>query len=331
MRKYIPIGAALAIVVLFAAAIFASGEVLSFSAPGDAVSMGDKAPADQAEPQDYNVNSESYYFGPDFMCQIFVGGTIGCYGADTHDVVSEVPSGTGFSQIDGGDTYACAYNRTDRFNYCWGSITRRPSSTQPTATPESTATPEPTATSLPPGVTPEPTATVAPTATATAGPASDSCELPVPATAFLPLTLTGSWTSNCVLGVDLDNVPAGDRYYRWAAIVPYIASSPWNATLTSDQDTVLVLWEWNATTETLDFVEMNDDIVGGNTNSRIVWTPVVGKTYVFGLTTYNAETLGDFTLTIDTGTSSGQGQIAEGEQSLGRAAEMNAVPLERRQ
>ena len=332
MKKYIPMGAALAIVALFAVAIFASGDVLSFSAPGADVSVGDKAPADQSQPQDYNVSSESYYFGPDFMCQIFVEGSIGCYGSDAYDVVSEVPGGTGFTQIDGGLTYACAYNATDRFNYCWGSITRRPSTTQPTPTPEPTATVAPTATAVANGGTPVPTATPEPTATAAAVPASDSCELPVPATAFLPLTLTGSWTNNCVLGVDLDNVPAGDRYYRWAAIVPYIASSPWNATLTSDQDTVLVLWEWNATTETLDFVEMNDDIVqGSNTNSRIVWTPVVGKTYVFGLTTYNAETLGDFTLTIDTGTSSGQGQIAEGEQSLGRAAEMNAVPLERRQ
>ena len=266
------------------------------------------------------------------MCLIYSNDSIECFGSDADGVVSGVPIGTGFTRIDGGDSYACASRSADRFTYCWGSITRMPSVAQPTAT----ATPEATAT-VDPNEAPEPTATVGPaatatvtaTATATAGPASDSCELPVPATALLPLTLTGSWTNNCVLGVDLDNVAAGDRYYRWAAIVPYIASSPWNATLTSDQDTVLVLWEWNATTETLDFVEMNDDIVQGNTNSRIVWTPVVGKTYVFGLTTYNAETLGEFTLTIDTGTSSGQGQITEGEQSLGRAAEMNAMPLER--
>ena len=53
MRRFISVAAALAIVVVAAVAILASGEVLSFSTPGSDVSVGDRAPADQAQPQDY--------------------------------------------------------------------------------------------------------------------------------------------------------------------------------------------------------------------------------------------------------------------------------------
>ena len=327
MKRFISVAAALAIVVVAAVAILASGEVLSFSAPGAGDSVIDIAPADQAQPRDYDASSERYYFGPDFMCQIFVEGNIGCYGSDAHDVVSEVPSGVGFSQIDGGDTYACAYHTTDRFNYCWGSITRRPSTIQPTATSEPTATPEATATALPPGVTPEATATSEPTASV--GPATDSCEVPVPSSFTLPLTLSGSWTDDCVLAVELENVADGDRYFRWVGFVPSVANSSWIATLTSEEDTVLVLWEWNSETEELDFVEMNDDLVQGNTNSRIEWTPAAGKTYVFGLTTYNANTLGDFTLMVEAGTASSQGATIE--QGIGHSDLQGVMPFERRQ
>ena len=164
MKRFIPMAAAVAIVVVAAVAILASGEVLSFSAPGAGDSVLDIAPADQAQPRDFKgTGSPFYYFGPDFMCLIYSGtNSIECSGSDTNNVVSEVPVGTGFTQIDGGDTYACAYRQTDSFTYCWGSITRRPSTIQPTSTPESTATPEATATALPPGVTPEPTATSEP-------------------------------------------------------------------------------------------------------------------------------------------------------------------------
>ncbi len=160
MRRFISVAAALAIVVVAAVAILASGEVLSFSTPGSDVSVGDRAPADQAQPQDYEGSgSQNHYFGPDFMCQIYTEGNIDCFGSNTHNVVSGVPSGTGFTHIDGGDTYACAFHQTDRFSYCWGSITLRPSTTQPTATPESTATAAPTATTVANGGTPVATAT----------------------------------------------------------------------------------------------------------------------------------------------------------------------------
>ncbi len=323
MRRYIPIAVALAVVVLLGAAIVASGEVLSFSVPGAGDSVVERVPAGQVEPQDFDgAGSQYYYFGPDFMCLIYSNSTVDCFGSNRYNVVSGAPTGTGFTNIDGGDTYACAFHQATRFTHCWGSINLRPRTTQPTAT--ATPVPTATATTLPPGVTPEPTAT------ATAGPASNSCELRTPAFFTLPLTLTGSWTDNCVLGVELENVAAGDRYYRWVAIVPSLANSSWIATLTSDQDTVLVLWEWNAITETLDLVEMNDDIVSGNTNSRIEWTPVVDKIYVFGLTTYNANTLGNFTFTLETGTASSQGQGSTGDQSTGHIIE-SALPSERRQ
>ena len=50
----------------------------------------------------------------------------------------------GFTEINGGDTYACAYNDTEGFEYCWGGVER-----QPAATPEPTMTPDPSVTETP--------------------------------------------------------------------------------------------------------------------------------------------------------------------------------------
>ena len=101
MRKYIPLAAALAIIAVLAAAILANGEVFSFSAPGTSDSV-DRAPADQSQPQDFaGAGSQFYYFGPDFLCQVFADTTIGCFGSDTHGIVSTVPTETGFTNIDG--------------------------------------------------------------------------------------------------------------------------------------------------------------------------------------------------------------------------------------
>ena len=326
MKRFISVAAALAIVVVAAVAILASGEVLSFSAPGSDVSVGDRMPADQAQPQD--IDREDYYFGPDFMCLIYSSDQLDCVGSDAHGVVSGVPSGTGFTRIDGGDTYACAYLPADSFTYCWGSITRRPSTTQPTATPEPTATLEATATALPSGATPEPTATSAPRATAT--PEPNPCFIDVPAAFVLPVSLAGSWISECVYqGVELENVADGDRYYRWTSFDVTGGTGSWAATLTSDQDTVLVLFEWNTETDNWDFVEQNDDLAQGNTNSRIEWTPVWGKSYAFVMTTYTADTLGGFTLTLADGTANTQSST--GEQSIGQSGLQGAMPFERRQ
>ena len=91
----------------------------------------------------------------------------------------------------------------------------------------------------------------------------------------------------------------------------------------------MVLWEWNEEDDQWDFVEMNDDLVSGNTNSRIEWTPTQGQSYLLDLTTYTANTLGDFTLSITTGTASSQSSL--GEQSIGHPDIQGGMPFERRQ
>ena len=326
MRKLLAIAAAIAVIGGLAFAMLTDKEVLSFSEPNLNTRVENSMPPNQAQPQDFvGEGSQFYYFGPDFMCQIVADTTVSCFGSDEHNVVSDTPDGTGFTYVDGGDTYAYAYQQATQFNYCWGSITRSPTTNQPTATPEPTSTPEPTATALPPGVTPEPTATSAPAAT----PETDPCEIILHGNVSLPYTQTGSWLAECVYPFDLEDIADGDRYYRWIGFVPTLVESSWVATLESDEDTVMLLWELNTEMEQLDFVEMNDDGVPGNTNSRIEWTPTQGQLYVLDLTTYNANTLGDFTLTIETGTASPQNSAME--QSIMPSDFSGAIPFERRQ
>ena len=68
--------------------------------------------------------------------------------------MSGVPTETGFTHLGGGDTYVCAFHEATRFNYCWGAINLKPTTTlnaptsasAPTATGmamATTATPEP--------------------------------------------------------------------------------------------------------------------------------------------------------------------------------------------
>ena len=192
-----------------------------------------------------------------------------------------------------------------------------PTST-PTATPEPTATPTPTTTATPePTATPTPTATQEPTPEVGSGtgadgesvasgsegeqdaPGPDSCALNLPDDA-LPVTIEGSWSTECVYPHELDDVRDGDRYYRYVEFETPSGDS-WAAALTSLEDTVLVLFEWDAGSESWALVEMNDDIQQDNTNSRIEWTSVAGQRYMLDVTTYEATTLGDFTLTLDGG------------------------------
>ena len=65
-NRFLRIGIVVAIVAVAAAAIFASSEALSFSAPGDSNSLVKRTPADQAQPLDFNA--PLWYYGPDFMC-----------------------------------------------------------------------------------------------------------------------------------------------------------------------------------------------------------------------------------------------------------------------
>ena len=179
----------------------------------------------------------------------------------------------------------------------------------------SAPTPIPTATptTVPDAPTPTPTATLVPgaptpTVTPTPTPVPDPCQLVLP-TDTLPVTVTGSWIDDaeCVYPVDLPDAASGDRYYRYVEFEVISASGAWTATLTSSEDTYMLLWELDADTDILTFIDENDDIVQGNTNSGITWTPTEGKMYLLDLTTYEANTLGDFTLTIEGGSSSMQG------------------------
>ncbi|MYC07128.1 MAG: S8 family serine peptidase [Chloroflexi bacterium] len=188
---------------------------------------------------------------------------------------------------------------------------------QPTPTP--TQTPTPTATPLPPGVTPEPTATAEPTAT----PEPDPCFIDVPASSGLPIVLSGSWTQECVYSLsrerieEITGIPlaAGARYYRYTGFeVTAVGSGAWTATLESSKDTALFLWEWDEENEGRVFVAGNDDIVRGNTNSKVSWTPTGGKVYYIDMTTYEPQTLGDFTLTVSSGSSGTQGMEVRGIQ-----------------
>ena len=139
----------------------------------------------------------------------------------------------------------------------------------------------------------------------------------------IPITLTGSWIEDCVYPIELEDVADGDRYYRWVGFTATLTGSSWIANLTSDKDTVLLIWEWDIQDEEWDIVEMNDDVVQGNTNSRIEWTPTQGQSYLLDLTTFAANTLGDFTLTIETSTAN--------SQSMGQAEIQTSMPFERRQ
>ena len=84
------------------------------------------------------------HYGPNFVCLLDSEGVVECLGSDIFGVVSSVPDVKGFTEINGGDTYACAYNDAESFEYCWGGVER-----QPADTPESTMTPEPSVTGTP--------------------------------------------------------------------------------------------------------------------------------------------------------------------------------------
>ena len=132
--------------------------------------------------------------------------------------------------------------------------------------------------------------------------------------------------------VERDDVADGDRYYRYVAFSATLVGPSWIATLTSDDaDTYMVLWEWDADQADYVLVDSNDDLEQDNANSRIEWTPVQGQHYLLDLTTYTANTLGEFTFTLEEGTASAQGQGSTGEQSIGQSDLQGAMPFERRQ
>ena len=297
-RQLMPIAVALLVIAIAAVTILTSGEALSFSSPGSNVSAGDNSPANQSQPQDYTGSgAEAYYFGPDFMCLIYTDSTIDCFGSDTHSVVSSAPSKTGFTQIDGGDTYACAYHPVDAFTYCWGSITRAPSTVLPTATTVPTATAEPTATTVP-GGTPQPTPTITPTPQPTSTPVPitrTACHIPRTGSATYPLTLTSAWTSSCVLNDGTPYIVDEWRQKGTGAVT---------ITARSDGDPNLLLAEVDDSKSPgddgwLTALAYNDDIDqdGGNYDAQVVHTLEDGKRYLVSVSPYRDTSRDSFTLT----------------------------------
>ena len=292
MKNIAPIAVALLVVAVFSITIFASGNALSFSLPASS----EGAPVTQQQnippqPNDY-VDQAKHHFGPDFMCLIYAdANTIECFGSDTHSIVSNSPTKSGFTAIDGGDTYACAYHPVDAFTHCWGSITRAPSIVTPTAT--STLTPTPT--SVPPGVdtpTPTPTPTVTPTPTPLW---RSACHIPRSGSATYPLTLTGTWTSDCTLD---DGTP-----YIWDE---WRQKGTGAVTITarSEGDPNLTLFEIDDSKSVGDdgwatLLVYNDDIdrIGGDYDAQIVHTLEDGKHYWVSVSPYNNNARDSFTLT----------------------------------
>ena len=183
----------------------------------------------------------------------------------------------------------------------------RPVPTPTTApiTPTPTTVPiTPTPTTVPGTPTPIPTVDITPSDTPIA--VADVCRLAQPERAALPLTVDGSWRTDCAYSLDSSEIEKltgrfvadGRRYYKSVSFDALSARGAWTATAVSDTDTFMLLWEWDAINERWIFLDANDDIESGITNSKIEWTPVEGRSYGIEITTYEANALGDFTLTI---------------------------------
>ena len=193
-----------------------------------------------------------------------------------------------------------------------------PTSTPAPSTPVPTPTIPPTATP-PPDNTPVPSATPGPTVVPTATPTPSPCELITEEIFTFPLTKNSSWITNteCLVDWNLDNInddsyPLGNRYVREATFFPF-SDITLTAQTDSETDTVLLLWEWNAQESQWKFLNINDDVADGDTNSRIRWSASADQFYRVSITTYQTETLGDFTLTITSrnATTQSMGQSAQ--------------------
>ena len=102
------------------------------------------------------------------------------------------------------------------------------------------------------------------------------------------VTISGSWDDECVS--EREAPRGGTRYARYYTF-DLRAEATVTIELTSTEDTYLYLTGEGVSYE-------NDDIVSGNLNSRIEETLAAGGPYTIEATTYQAETTGDFTLTV---------------------------------
>ena len=109
--------------------------------------------------------------------------------------------------------------------------------------------------------------------------------------------VTGSWDAACLsenTPTEPTNPPSGTRHARFYT---FTLSEDADITidLTSDTDTYMYLMAGHGTNGTVLFE--NDDIVTGNTNSRISEN-LSADDYTIEATTYEIETTGNFTLTV---------------------------------
>ena len=104
------------------------------------------------------------------------------------------------------------------------------------------------------------------------------------------VTRAGSWTSGC------DSVNRSGRYARFYSFQAGSAGE-YQLTLVSTTDPYLFLLNGSGTGGSE--VDSNDDIGGGNQNSRITFTATANGYYTVEATTFDESATGSFTLTID--------------------------------
>ena len=180
------------------------------------------------------------------------------------------------------------------------------------STPAATSTPTPTATAttVPIVRVAEPTATptTVPTVAATPGsgaptatPTPDPCIQKVVGIGWL----TGSWGSGCAStrNPSAENAPAGTRYARFYT---FTLDAPTNVTVSLASQTVsnTYLYLLSGAGRNGDALYENDDVdaENGNYGSRIRAQLPAGS-YTVEATTYKLTTTGNFTLTVDMGSS----------------------------
>ena len=108
---------------------------------------------------------------------------------------------------------------------------------------------------------------------------------------------SGSWTSGCLsenTPTGPTSPPSGTRYARFYTFT-LSEDADIAIDLTSTTDPYLYLMQGTGTNGNV--LYENDDVVSGNTNSRISENLSAGD-YTIEATTYDLETTGDFTLTI---------------------------------
>ena len=228
--------------------------------------------------------------GERHSCAIDLGGRVHCWGSDEHRQVSDQPTSGEFIAVGAGARHTCAIDLGGSV-HCWGSDEHGQSS-PPT---EGRFVAVGAGDSYTCGLLSDGTLECW---GGTFEPIADSCRIYLPQDGSLPAIMEGSWIEECVYPEPIPDTEDGDRYYRYVRFRVNSLTS-WIATVTSDKDTYMLLWEIDAATDEWRIVDENDNMAPGNTNSRIQWTPTEGNLYVIDVTTYTADTLGDFTLTID--------------------------------